>query len=55
MQYALLLLLLHHLNICSPKSVLLEVYNTLALLRGDLFMNPMYAHAAKYFFSPWIG
>ena len=50
----LLILLLRRLNFCSPKSVVLDVYNTLLLLRGDLLMNPIVTRAAKYCFSPWI-
>ena len=47
-------MLLRRLNISSRKSVLLDVYNTLPLLRGDLLMNPIYARPVKYLFSPWI-
>ena len=50
----LLILLLRRLNFCSPKSVVLDVYNTLLLLRGDLLMNLIVTRAAKYCFSPWI-
>ena len=43
----LLMLLLRRLDICSSKSVALDVYNSLPFLRGDLLMNQIYARAGK--------